>query len=435
MGEIAGIPYVEAGFDKNGQGPEKEIALPAGVTDLIVISHGWNNNKSRAEDLYNKFFESFAAAAQPNDLSGRKLAIIGVFWPSKEYDTSVAVSGTPANGGGGAALGEGNGDAIKRLEEKLDDMKEIFTELEHKKLLDEAKALLPDLEEKASVRDEFVNKMRSLLDPSAAGKEDASNIFFKDDGNELMKNLKAEEDDLGEDVAGGGAALPLGVSASAPAEGGAAGLVEIFSGFKAAAINLLNYTTYYEMKTRSGSVGKNGVGPLIDKLASQVERIHLVGHSFGSRVITSAALNSKNDRIKSMTLIQAAFSQNGFSRIEQGFYRAVVDNRRVKGPVLITHTHNDRAVGLAYPLASRISGDKTMAFGDKDDLFGAMGRNGAQKMEQGEAVEGKLLPVGGAYAFKANTYFNLEASDFIKDHNDVKGKEVGYLVRKCVAIS
>ncbi|WP_143104255.1 hypothetical protein [Nitrosospira multiformis] len=433
MDEIAGIPYVEASFDKNGQGPEKGVVLPAGVTDLIIMSHGWNNNKSKAEDLYNSFFASFAATAQPNDLSGRKPVILGVFWPSREYDTSVAVSGTPATGGGGAALGGGNGDAIKRLEEKLDDMKEIFTDPEHKKLLDEAKALLPDLEEKASVRDEFVKKMRSLLDPSAAGKEDASNIFFKDGGNELMKNLKAEEEDLGEDVAGGGAALPLGVSAPAPAEGGAAGLVEILSGFKAAAINLLNYTTYYEMKTRSGAVGKNGVAPLIDKLASQIERIHLIGHSFGCRVVTSAALNSKTDKIKSMALLQAAFSQNGFSRIEQGFYRGVVDNHRVKGPVLITHTPNDRAVGLAYPLASRISGDKTMAFGDKDDLFGAMGRNGAQKMEQGEAIEGKLLPVGGAYTFKADTCFNLEASDFIKDHKDVKGKEVGYMVRRAVA--
>jgi hypothetical protein len=432
MNEIAGIPYIEAGFDKNGQGPEKEVVLPAGVTDLFVISHGWNNNKTRAEDLFRKFFESFASVAQPNDLPGRQFAIVGIIWPSKEYDTSIAVSGAAAQSGG-AALGGGNGESIKHLEEKLDEMKEIFTEPEQKQLLDEAKALLPDLEEKASARLEFANKMRSLLDPSAASKEDASDIFFKDDGNELMKNLKADEEDLDEELAGGGASLPLGVGGAAPAEGGAAGLVDFFSGFKAAVVNILNYTTYYEMKTRSGAVGKSGVAPLIDKLAPQVQHIHLIGHSFGSRTVTAAALHSKNDKIKSMTLIQAAFSQNGFSRREQGFYRGVVDNHRIKGPVLITHTPNDRAVGLAYPLASRISGDKTMAFGDKDDMFGSMGRNGAQKMEDGETVNGRLLPVGSTYAFKPGAYFNLEASDFIKDHNDVKGKEVGYLVRRCVA--
>ena len=209
--------------------------------------------------------------------------------------------------------------------------------------------------------------------------------------------------------------------------------MEFFSGFKAAAANILNYTTYYEMKTRAGAVGKNGVGPLLDKLAPQVQRIHLIGHSFGSRVVTAAAANSKNDKMKSMTLLQAAFSQNGFSKREGGFFRAVVDDHRIKGPVLITHTINDRAVGFAYPLASRISGDKTMAFGDKDDKFGAMGRNGAQKMEAGETVVGELLPVGGDYIFQVGKFFNLEAGNFIKDHGDVKGKQVAYLIRTAIA--
>ncbi|SOD40740.1 hypothetical protein [Nitrosovibrio sp. Nv4] len=437
MNDIAGIPYVEAQFDKNGRPASDQVVLPAGVTDVLIISHGWNNNKTRAEELYRKFFENFAAVAQPNDLPGRSFAIVGVIWPSKEYDASVAVSGTPGTGQGAAGLGGANGDSIDAIEEKLDQMKEVFTEPGQQQLLEEAKALLPDIEEKTSARLEFANRMRSLLDPGAATKDDASDSFFKDDGNELMKNLKADEDDLDEEIAsagtGGGASLALGVGTVAPPEGGAAGLVEFFSGFKAAVVNLLNYTTYYEMKTRAGAVGRNGVAPLIDKLATQVQGIHLIGHSFGGRVVAAAAVHSKNDKIKSMTLVQAAFSQNGFSKGEQGFFRGVVDNQRIKGPVLVTHTPNDRAVGFAYPLASRIVGDKTMAFGDKDDMFGAMGRNGAQKMEAGETVIGELLPVGSSYAFQSGKFFNLEASDFIKDHNDVKGKEITYLLRKALA--
>ena len=54
-------------------------------------------------------------------------------------------------------------------------------------------------------------------------------------------------------------------------------------------MNVLNFTTYYEMKARAGTVGKNGVGQLIDHLAPQVERIHLIGHSFGGRVVAAAA--------------------------------------------------------------------------------------------------------------------------------------------------
>src|SRR5688500_9160932 len=195
MNDIAGIPYIEAQFDKNGR-PTGEVVLPAGVTDVLVISHGWNNNKARAEALYREFFENFAAVAQPNDLPGRNFAIVGVIWPSKEYDASVAVSGTPSAGQGAAGLGGTNGDSIDAIEEKLDRMKEVFTEPEQQQLLEEAKALLPDIEEKTTARLEFANKMRSLLDPGEATKEDASDSFFKDDGNELMKNLKADEDDL-----------------------------------------------------------------------------------------------------------------------------------------------------------------------------------------------------------------------------------------------
>ena len=434
MNEIAGIPYTEAQFDKNGRGAG-DVILPPGVTDLFVISHGWNNNKSKAEDLYRELFENFVAVAEPDEVAERHFAIVGVIWPSKEYDPSIAVSGAGGAEEGAAGFGSGDASSVAALEKKLDELKETFNEPQQIKLLDEAKALLPDLEEKATARLEFVHKMRSLLDPGAASKEDASDIFLEEDGNELMKNLKADEADLAEDVAGPGgtASLPLGVGTVRAPEGGAAGIVEFFSGFKAAAANILNYTTYYEMKTRAGAVGKNGVGPLLDKLAPQVQRIHLIGHSFGGRVVTAAAANSKNDKIKSMTLLQAAFSQNGFSKREGGFFRAVVDDHRIKGPVLITHTINDRAVGFAYPLASRISGDKTMAFGDKDDKFGAMGRNGAQKMEVGETVAGELLPVGADYIFQVGKFFNLEAGNFIKDHGDVKGKQVAYLIRTAIA--
>ena len=67
-------------------------------------------------------------------------------------------------------------------------------------------------------------------------------------------------------------------------------------------MNVLNFTTYFEMKARAGTVGKNGVAPLIDRLAPQVQRIHLIGHSFGGRVVTAAAANSTTDKIASHEL-------------------------------------------------------------------------------------------------------------------------------------
>jgi hypothetical protein len=187
------------------------------------------------------------------------------------------------------------------------------------------------------------------------------------------------------------------------------------------------------MKARAGNVGKNGVAKVVDKAAAQVQRVHLIGHSFGGRVVTAAAANSTTDKIKSMSLLQTAFSHNGFSKSMNGFFRSVVDQKRVKGPILVTHTKNDTAVGLAYPLASRINGDTTAAFGDENDRFGGLGRNGAQQMEVGEVVKGNLLDPAGDYQFQVGKFFNLEGSPFIKGHGDVTGKQVAHAVRKAVS--
>lgn len=434
MNDIAGIPYLEAEFDNNGN-IKNQVSLPAGVTDLIVISHGWNNNAAAARNLYQAFFQNFVAVAQPNDLPGRKFAIVGVIWPSKKFDELIAASGAPGAAQGSASLTAGDAESRKTLEGKIERMKEMFAEPAQQQTLDEAKALIPDLEDKASARRDFADKIRSLLDPSAANKEDASETFFKDDGNELMKNLKVDEDDLDDEIAGegGSASLPLGVGSVAASTGGAAGLGTWLSGFKAAALNVLNFTTYFEMKTRAGNVGKNGVAKLIDKLAPQVQRIHLIGHSFGGRVVTATAANSMTDKIKSMSLLQTAFSHNGFSKSMNGFFRAVVDQQRIQGPILVTHTKNDKAVGFAYPLASRINGDKTAAFGDENDVFGGLGRNGAQQMPAGETVAGKLLAANGSYTFQAGKFFNLEGTQFISGHGDMAGKEIAHAVRRAIA--
>ncbi|MEO8595707.1 MAG: hypothetical protein ABI759_20475 [Candidatus Solibacter sp.] len=435
MSDIAGIPYVEAQFDKNGilQNP---VTLPAGVTDLFVMSHGWNNNAEDARGLYRRLFTNFVAVAAPNDLPGRSFAILGVIWPSKAFDELVAASGVPAGAEGSASLKAHDEGSLQALADKLDRMKEFFTSPAEQQTIDEAKALLPELEDKTSARNAFVDKIRSLLDKSAANKEDASASFFKQNGDDLMNNLKVDEDDLDEDVKGPGGAMSmgLGVGGGGPQVEGAAGLGAILSGFKAAAMNVLNFTTYFEMKARAGTVGKNGVGPLIDKLAPQVEKIHLIGHSFGGRVVTSTAANSTTDKIRSMSLLQTAFSHNGFSLSQGGFFRAVVDGHRVHGPILVTHTKNDKAVGVAYPLASRISGDKTAAFGDENDKFGGLGRNGAQKMETGETVPGKLLAAGSAYTFQPSKFFNLEGSAFITGHSDICGKEIAHAIRIAIAV-
>ena len=320
------------------------------------------------------------------------------------------------------------------LVRKLEEMKSFFTADEQKKTLDELKALVPELQDKKSAQRQFVEKVRSMLDPGAANDEDASKAFFEDDGAEIMERLEIDEEDFDDTIVedGGSASLPLGVGVVKPAGGGAAGIFGFLSKAKAAAMNVLNFTTYYEMKARAGKVGANGVAKLIDSLPAHVQRIHLVGHSFGGRVVTAAAASSATDRIRSMSLLQTAFSHHGFSKRKKGFFRAVVDRKRVDGPIVVTHSVKDKAVGIAYPMASRLNGDTTSGLGDKNDKFGGIGRNGAQQMEAGEAIDGKLLATGGAYQFKPGVIFNLEANDLIPGHSDITGKEVAHAIRSAM---
>jgi hypothetical protein len=131
-----------------------------------------------------------------------------------------------------------------------------------------------------------------------------------------------------------------------------------------------------------------------------------------------------------VTLLQAAFSHNGlaaaFDGTHDGGYRTVLGDKRVSGPILITHTKNDKAVGIAYPLASRIARDVASALGDENDPYGGLGRNGAQHTPEAKGLEGPLKAVGEAYNFELHRVFNLRADRFIKDHGDVTGHEVTY---------
>jgi hypothetical protein len=441
MNDIAGIPYVAAIFDKDGAALNKqEVKLPNGTTDVIVASHGWNNTQEQAEQqLYIPLFTNFAAVAS-DQLQNKKIAIVGVIWPSKRFTDVVDAAVAEQARGGGAGFGSSSTAADETIRAKLDVIATMFDKKAAKKIT-AAKNQIGKLESDLAARRKFVDELRSLLDDSAAHEEDNSALFFKLDGSVMLEKLKMPTPLVSSGGGGGGGAASLGAHGASTPAGGAAGLGDIFSGIKSGAIRFLNYLAYYEMKKRAGTVGQQGVGPMLDRLADKVQRIHLVGHSFGCRVVSAAAATSATDKLQSMSLLQAAFSHNSFSKSMNGFFRSVVDNQRIKGPIVVTYTPNDRAVGIAYPTASRLAGTVASAFGDANDKFGGLGRNGAQKMEAGEVVQGvdRLLAVGGNYSWRTGHFHNLESSKYIINpsggdaHMFVTGKEVAWTISRAMA--
>ena len=440
MDKIAGIPYVAARFDQDGAALNKqEVMVPTDTTDVIVASHGWNNTQEQAEQFYTDLFANFAAVAA-DQLQNKKIAIVGVIWPSKRFTDVVDAAVAEQARGGGAGFGTSSTAADETIKAKLDVIATMFDKKAAKKIT-AAKNQIGKLESDLAARRKFVDELRSLLDESAAHEEDNSVLFFKLDGSVMLEKLKMPTPLVSSGGRGEGGAAALGAHAKTTTAGGAAGLGDIFSGIKAGAIRFLNYFAYYEMKKRAGTVGQRGVGPMLDRLADNVQRIHLVGHSFGCRVMTAAAATSTTDKLQSMSLLQAAFSHNGFSKSMNGFFRSVVDNRRIKGPIVITYTSNDRAVGVAYPVASRLAGTVASALGDANDKFGGLGRNGAQKMEPDEVAGGidQLLAVGGKYSWRSGRFHNLESSKYIINpsggdaHMFVTGKEVAWVISRALA--
>jgi len=441
MNDIAGIPYTEAAFDKDGK-LLNDPKLPNGITDLIVISHGWLNNQADAERLYTDLMTNFVRVTRGDSaIERRKLAIIGVLWPSKQLDIAMTQpAASTKQAGGAASVGAVEpADLQQAMNLAINRAAEVFDEPGELEQLEKLRSLTPQLENEAQAQIDFIGALRKMLDPDGSkadmqSSDDASDKFFEGNPADIFANAR-----LAAPASAVDSVLPEAPVSSEQAvgegTGQAASFASVMSGAANAVANLLNLTTYFKMKMRAGTVGSKGVAPLIDRLGPQVERIHLVGHSFGGRLVTAAATDSQISKVHSLSLLQAAFSHNGFSRSRNGFFRKLIDKKRVAGPVLITLSKFDRSVGLAYPAASRINGDKAQAFGGADDEFGGIGSNGAQHMDEGEIFNGAptMLDVGGAYQFRGGKLHNLESSAFIVDPVDPRRDAHGFVYVSQVA--
>jgi predicted alpha/beta hydrolase family esterase len=450
-------PYYQVQFTKDGSvfassevdGLMNALIAPADApTDLFLMSHGWNNNIEDATALYCRL----AGVIKPqidaiSALKDRRFAICGVLWPSKKFDDKDLIPS------GAASLDESV--TIDDLKQKVLDLGALYTAQDWASpdsalpAFAQLEAMMDSIEDDPDAQKQAVELLRGLLPQNAKSSEDASNIFFDLSPasliNKLSKGLNPPDIPAGV----GAASLDPFSDGTMSGLGGATGFRDVLGGIRAGFMHLLNYTTYYLMKARAAVVGEDGVEPLIEKIraARPDLRIYMIGHSFGCR-LTAAAVNKLPDAAVSLPdvllLLQGAFSHNGFAQrdddddVERGAFRDVIEKQKIRGPILVTHTRRDKAVGIAYPIASRINGVTAAALGDANDVFGGLGSNGTQTSKSTpEGVAGTLSAVGTAYPFAArvapSTPYNLKADTYIGGHSDIVHPEVAFALATAIA--
>ncbi|MGJ5815028.1 hypothetical protein [Paludibaculum fermentans] len=425
-GNLSNFPFFPLQFDKDAQtvDPGEEQALSTwlqsqGPVDLIVISHGWNNDEQDALDLYKRMFAAFRSVLDKNQvpaMAGRTIAVAGVFWPSKKFADDENIPGGAASAQAVDPLADAFAGASAAADPAL------LSRLQE--LMAQENLSIPE-------RDEAVGLLRRLLAavPPSAEEGSANVQAAAADGGTFSNEVFLQQ------LTGEGEAAAAG-----PDSGGAAGLFSSSLDDLTGAVRTgLNLFTFYTMRERAGLVGLNALNPLLARIASHANvRIHLMGHSFGARLVTAAAAAGGRFHPKSMTLLQAAFSQYGFSTLydghSNGAFQHVLLQQRIEGPVLITHTNNDHAVGWAYPIAARLKSIIASSIdGGPNDPYGGMGRNGAQKTPQ--ALSKTLLAAGTAgYSFPASGgVLNLESTTFVNGHSGIANEAVAYAVLSAMA--
>lgn len=374
------------------------IATLAGRTDVFFFSHGWNNEFHAAAASYRTFIRGYAAQGTgPGDHDNPVL--VGVVWPSASFtmpwDEGPFIAGDPD---------------LARVEQIRGVIPDVLAAADAEALNDllSRDELSPD---DAIVAAELMSRLLPETDP-----EDGSARAAPADVLEAWRVLEGKAtppapDDFGE---------PFSHQDAAPR---AAGLLSALN-----PRNLARMGTVWLMRDRAGKVGARGVAPLLRRILDEPDvRLHLIGHSFGCRLLMSAvSVRAVPRRVRSMLLLQPAvnrwcFAANVVGTGRAGGFRPVLD--RVELPVLTTMSSHDVALRQAFHLAVRGNslGEPGIAAIGNEQRYGALGGYGPAGLGNAAAVRsvqaaGKLYDLAGAPRVLC-----LDGSPEINGHSEING--------------
>ena len=140
--------------------------------------------------------------------------------------------------------------------------------------------------------------------------------------------------------------------------------------------------------------------------------------------------------VASVTLLQGAFSHYAFApRLPHDPRRsgALRDmQHRVRGPVVACYSRHDTALGVMYPLASRLAGDSASLTGPPgalpgsgDPRWGAIGHDGFQAVPgMARRTLADVLHEG----VPGSGCVSVDAAEAVRSHSDIRRPELARVV-------
>ncbi|MFT4137204.1 hypothetical protein [Microbacterium sp.] len=395
----------------------------ADVTDVFILCHGWQGDYDGAIAQYDRWL----GAANPDAADdGIRPFVIGVHWPSRAWSDRELKSAPT-----GLLGEEAPDDDAMSIEEAVDEYAAVLPEGEGVRaalqtVLAYASEIDPDEDatDRSTLPAEVTRAYRTLAEANAVADGDDPLLGSGWDPDEVFQaTCEAPSDD---GLLGGG----------------------LFHKLREAVLGPLRQLTFWHCKNQAREFGERGAAQLVREIMAATPehvRVHLMGHSFGT-IAMSAAVRGPGKvpqppvrPVASLYLVQGAVSLWAFAeqvpaRVGggRGYFADVVRPEFVAGPIVVTRSSWDYAVGRFYPLAVRLAGQYLL--GDELPKYGGIGAFGMQgagavelpPLEAGETSPGAELSAGIRY--------NIDASAVIKTlqgasgaHSDLAHSELVWL--------
>lgn len=405
-------PFYMIRFDKRGVCTSPAslahlVTASAEATDVFLFSHGWNNDWAAATRRYEQFLEQFTQVREQEwDPPAREFrpVLVGVHWPS-----TVLVGG------------DDRGPDIAGEEPEAAEEAEVELGLLGEHLDADQAARFYELADEAQLTGADALELASLLAPALAGADDelGSGPEHTPDAKELVRLWAAmpSEDPQAPTSRGGFVDETPETNGTDPQ---AAGWLDTLN-----PRNAIRSATVLLMKDRAGRVGGAGVRTMLHGIlkASPDSRVHLIGHSYGAKVVLSAlAAGSAPTRpVESVLLLQPATSAKCFADPDgtepAGGYRPALD--RCAQPIMTTFSRHDAPLTKLFHFAARRASDRReVVIAGAPSEFAALGGVGPQDTSSVTVVDARTAPQ--RYQHTTEQIIAIRADAVISGHGDVQ---------------